>query len=354
MTYQLVDVKTFGATGDGVTDDAPAIQAALDALTYNAVAGSDLNTLFFPPGVYMLGAPLTVGPYGDHAFLKLEIRGSGKHCTKLHSMVWTRDDILQLQNDGAHYVASWTIRDIQFGPCQRAIVTDNATYAEVIDCAFKDNGHGGTCYGIELLGNTSHILFRGCWWYHTGNCLKVTNGTVRLDGCTIGEDAGAVWVHGSLNMSGCEVFGSADKMLPNGFADMGPSAFIVEGGSQFLATGNILSVGGGANMINTDQPKTIILQANGIAMWDGGAVVKSKRLYSGSATLSANSIWFRGAPGGKLWDCHLANTIAGAVVQQNRVAVDASATAYVHPTIHTADNVLAQNVGTIDWLQVLA
>jgi len=160
MTYQLVDVKTYGATGDGVTDDAPAIQAALDALTANAVAGTDLNTLFFPPGVYMLGAPLTVGPYGDHAFLKLEIRGSGKHCTKLHAMVWTRDDILQLLNDGTHYVASWTIRDIQFGPCQRAIVANNATYCEVLDCAFKGNGHGDLCYGIELNGSVAQPIRR--------------------------------------------------------------------------------------------------------------------------------------------------------------------------------------------------
>lgn len=347
MTFH--DVTTWGATGDGVTDDAPAIQAALDALTANAVAGSDLNTLYFPPGVYTLGAPLTVGPYGDHAFLKLEIRGAGKHNTKLFAAVWTRDDILQLQNDGAHYVASWTIRDIQFGPCQRAIVANNATYSEVLDCAFKGNGWGNACYGIELLGNTSHILFRGCWWYHTGNVLKVTNGTVRLDGCTIGEDAGAVWVHGSLNMSGCEVFGASDKMLPLGFADMGPSAFIVEGGSQFLATGNILSAGPG-NLINTDQPKTIILQANGIVQWNGGAVIKSKRLYSGSATLNANSIWFRGTGEGKLWDCHLANTVAGAIVRDNRVAVDATATASAHPTLlSAADNIVAQNLGAT-WL----
>lgn len=44
----LVNVKDFGATGDGVTDDAAAIQAAIDA--------NDGKMLFFPSGTYLIGA----------------------------------------------------------------------------------------------------------------------------------------------------------------------------------------------------------------------------------------------------------------------------------------------------------
>lgn len=46
----IINVKEFGATGDGVTDDTNAIQSAIDALL-NSV---DQNTLFFPKGVYRL------------------------------------------------------------------------------------------------------------------------------------------------------------------------------------------------------------------------------------------------------------------------------------------------------------
>ena len=42
------DVKAYGAKGDGVTDDASAIQSALDAL--NTTGG----TIYFPPGVYLI------------------------------------------------------------------------------------------------------------------------------------------------------------------------------------------------------------------------------------------------------------------------------------------------------------
>ncbi len=49
-----VNVKRFGAEGDGTTDDATAIQAAIDAL------GTDGGMVFFPDGRYVLGTTLTI------------------------------------------------------------------------------------------------------------------------------------------------------------------------------------------------------------------------------------------------------------------------------------------------------
>src|ERR1041384_2443358 len=48
-----VNLRDFGATGDGVTDDAPAFQKALDSLA-NAGAG----TLFIPAGKYVIATPV--------------------------------------------------------------------------------------------------------------------------------------------------------------------------------------------------------------------------------------------------------------------------------------------------------
>lgn len=50
-----ISVKTFGAIGDGVTDDTAAIQAAIDSV--NAVTG---GTVVFPPATYLITSRITV------------------------------------------------------------------------------------------------------------------------------------------------------------------------------------------------------------------------------------------------------------------------------------------------------
>ncbi|WP_246560513.1 glycoside hydrolase family 55 protein [Kitasatospora kifunensis] len=58
-----VNVKTYGATGNGTTDDTAALQAALSA----APAG---GTVYLPPGTYLVSSPLTVNGltvYGANA-----------------------------------------------------------------------------------------------------------------------------------------------------------------------------------------------------------------------------------------------------------------------------------------------
>ncbi|MEU7978255.1 glycosyl hydrolase family 28-related protein [Micromonospora sp. NPDC049081] len=52
-SYRSLNVRTWGATGDDVTDDAPAFQAAINA----AVQG---DVVIVPPGRYRLASPLTL------------------------------------------------------------------------------------------------------------------------------------------------------------------------------------------------------------------------------------------------------------------------------------------------------
>ena len=47
----IVNVKNFGATGDGITDDTAAIQQAVSAFCQANVGAS----LFFPKGHYLVG-----------------------------------------------------------------------------------------------------------------------------------------------------------------------------------------------------------------------------------------------------------------------------------------------------------
>jgi hypothetical protein len=84
------NVKSYGALGDGATDDTTAIQAALTA----AGAGSSVRKrVYFPKGVYFLaeGSTLTVPTL-------VTISGSGKHQTNIstkNAYAWTlsADDV---------------------------------------------------------------------------------------------------------------------------------------------------------------------------------------------------------------------------------------------------------------------
>jgi len=55
VTESAINVRDFGAVGDGVTDDRAAIQSAIDALEVSA----DKNALYFPEGQYALNSYLT-------------------------------------------------------------------------------------------------------------------------------------------------------------------------------------------------------------------------------------------------------------------------------------------------------
>ena len=63
-----IDVRDFGAVGDGTTDDAAAVESALAALGKQGG-----GTLFFPPGQYALSRALLVRGYA------MNLRGAGMH-----------------------------------------------------------------------------------------------------------------------------------------------------------------------------------------------------------------------------------------------------------------------------------
>lgn len=52
----VLNLRSFGATGDGISDDGPALQRALDAL-----AASGGGTLYVPPGSYAIATPVARG-----------------------------------------------------------------------------------------------------------------------------------------------------------------------------------------------------------------------------------------------------------------------------------------------------
>lgn len=178
-----INVKWFGAKGDGVTDDTTAIQNAINASPVGSV-------IFFPAGTYMISAILTFLPnrtYSGVGWGSTIKQMNDKH---LAQMVNLGDEVSQhpniiiqdLQFDGNRDYNNTTVGLYLFGLLNSMIYR-----VRVQNC-------GGT--GIFLEGNetiqssTNHLV--DCWLFsNTGYGIYFSGACA--DNHIIGGDMGANW-----------------------------------------------------------------------------------------------------------------------------------------------------------------
>lgn len=89
-----MSVMDFGATGNGINNDSPAVIAAMEELNNEA------GTLFFPPGTYLLNQPIST-------YSNLTIRGAGAAETHL---------LFFLSSDNVHSIQSSASQSSSFLP----------------------------------------------------------------------------------------------------------------------------------------------------------------------------------------------------------------------------------------------
>jgi hypothetical protein len=96
-----LNVKTFGAKGDGATDDTAAIQKAIDAAA--RLLG---RTVYLPPGVCAIGSPLRITDTRA-----VVLRGAGKRLvTQLQPLPWLAGKpVVYFENVGHCRCADMTI-----------------------------------------------------------------------------------------------------------------------------------------------------------------------------------------------------------------------------------------------------
>lgn len=103
----VINVKDWGATGNGVTDDSTAIQAAIEyARTYGTIRGA---TVFAPPGIYKIVTPLVI----ESNTGGLRFVGAGRNATILKGTSLTYILATSLATDNSHvlYLADMTIEN---------------------------------------------------------------------------------------------------------------------------------------------------------------------------------------------------------------------------------------------------
>ena len=149
----IINVKDYGAKGDGTTDDTAAIQAAITA--------ADGHVVFFPIGVYIVNGGLTVSD-------SCEITGYG---ATIKQMTQASEYTLMVSS------ADVTIKDINFVNNSKQVGFASDASRQVDHCIKTTAGADNlTISGCSFSG------FRGCVVPTTGNSGLIKNLTV--ENCT--------------------------------------------------------------------------------------------------------------------------------------------------------------------------
>jgi hypothetical protein len=159
--YSVVNVKDYGATGNGVTDDTAAIQAAVNACPVGGI-------VYFPPGTYMISATLHLLPQRTY-------QGAGWGST-IQQMNGT--NLVQLIDfgDTSSTHQNVVIRDIQFDGNKMNNTTTVGLYLFGLSYSMLYRVRVQNCPGTGFFidGNTSAGYtastnhFVDCWSYGNG------------------------------------------------------------------------------------------------------------------------------------------------------------------------------------------
>ena len=189
---QVANVKTYGAVGDGATDDTAAFKAALKSL---AAAGG--GTCLVPKGTYIISpSGLTVAPIPG-ASSNVHLVGEGRQESILRVGGMPTNHLLQCEGDG------WRVQDLTFDMC------DYTPKAGLAAIACKGNNWRVANCAIIKSGRWGIAVFGGSNWSIEGNYINRTvPGAVPPRGAILVTAAKGTWSsHGRVVNNTCEGVG---------------------------------------------------------------------------------------------------------------------------------------------------
>jgi len=249
-----LNVKDFGAAGDGVTNDRAAIQAAIDAAS--AAGGA---TVFFPSGVYFITGNLLAknkvtlhgvrgatevrlqqGVFSEMVTNPLQTSGVAVEDFSLRDIIWNSNaaqteafaaTAVNLTGAVRIYISGCVFKNAtgyglafqaQFG----GAFTGPQTDITIEDCVFDNNGKSGlpnVFDGLDFKGS-ARLVIRNCISTNNGNEGATIRGTdVTVDGwlaygngihgldILAGTSAGGIDNNASVNLSNIITYNNASR-----------------------------------------------------------------------------------------------------------------------------------------------
>ena len=173
-----------GATGDGIQDDAPEIQAWINA---SGAGGSQRGTVYFPPGIYKIDSPLTIpsetrltghdensvilaGSGITHMLVNASASGNDdihiEHLTLNANNRTTGNQLIHFRGSGTTYCTGVLIEHVRFRNQQSSavgVILFDLKESAVNECFFEEIKStalyvGRSCTDVLIQGN----LFERC------------------------------------------------------------------------------------------------------------------------------------------------------------------------------------------------
>lgn len=185
----IINIRDFGATGDGTTDDTSAINRAIQQIYKSTVSPSQplaRRTIYFPGGTYLITTPVLIPP-----FAKLIGDGPGSAVIKQlngnRSVANICDSAFQtgasIGSASATYPQDIEISGIQFfnsniNATAPVFVIDSASNLKIHHSQFRANASAGFYPNlVSVLTSTDisgKITFDSCEFSTAGNAFAVT------------------------------------------------------------------------------------------------------------------------------------------------------------------------------------
>lgn len=302
---QFINVKAYGAIGDGTTDDTNAILAANAALTS--------GVLYFPPGTYLVTNPI---PLKTGTMLLGANAGASVIKTSGSTFISGSRGAIEIGLSGA--VSNINLEKIGFnsGTGNYPVIISGATNVTLRDCLFTGSGTSSHAVLITETTNTSGVKILASRFVNMPNSASIKisalNGNTVKDVLIEGNHFENIWTTGVQIDDGSGT-GSDIKVLNNTFIDLigdqvfGHWATAVYGGlntvykySNVLVEGNYYK---NSRAGNEQQGFAWLYQMTDVKIKNNTAI--------GSSTYQANQIFL--APG------RVSNPIIGLKVSGNYI-----------------------------------
>ena len=203
LTYPLViDIRDFGAEGDGVTDDTLAVQAALDAAGYSNMtyAGTSPTTIlpaigiYIPPGNYLVTGTLYFYP-------AQRIFGEGVQSSICFAPITALKNLFEKR---AGYGQGGALDIFRFNKFEKFQVTSTVrTYAQVAfnfvniaEFVMRDIHVKDFKYGLHLAGDSAKYYNRVefCEFDHCETSVEIEGASVTtFDSCKFIAGGAGTW-----------------------------------------------------------------------------------------------------------------------------------------------------------------